>query len=235
MILSVGVGYQEADFSAFGIPIKERARRTEEGVEIIRKCWSDERFSYRGKHYQLDQLFIAPKPVQKPGPPIWMVAWSDVGLKRTARLADGWITDPCQSLGVIERLADEYRGEATKQGRKPFIALMRDVWVADSWETARRESGPMMYTHRFYYRNKAYIEDEMLRSVRSEEEWTFDLAAKDRLIAGSPEDCREQLARWNERVNPDYLIVHMRYPGGPEHWRVVKGIQDFVNEILPHL
>ena len=54
MILSVGVGYQERDFSAFGLSIKERAGRSEEGVEVIKKCWEEERFSYHGKFYNLD-------------------------------------------------------------------------------------------------------------------------------------------------------------------------------------
>ena len=82
MILSVGVGYQDRDFEAFGLSIKERAGRSEEGVEVIKKCWEQERFSYHGKFYNLDNVMITPKPFQKPRPPIWMAAWSDVGIKR---------------------------------------------------------------------------------------------------------------------------------------------------------
>jgi alkanesulfonate monooxygenase SsuD/methylene tetrahydromethanopterin reductase-like flavin-dependent oxidoreductase (luciferase family) len=235
MILSVGVGYQEGDFVPFGVSIKERAKRTEEGIEIIRKCWLGERFSYNGKHYKLDQILVTPKPIQKNGPPIWMAAWTDVGIKRVARFADGWITDPLQSVGVIKRFTDLYRSETRKLGRPPFIALMRDVWVADSTAAARGESGPLMYTHRFYFRNGAYVEDEHLQGVRSEEEWTFERAAKDRFIIGSPDDCREQLRMWQQEIRPDYLILRMRHPGGPEHKRIVGAIRLFGEKVLPHL
>src|SRR5581483_7074897 len=111
MILSVGVGYQERDFSAFGLSISERAGRSEEGVEVVKKCWTEERFSYRGKFYQLDNVMITPKPFQKPRPPIWMAAWTNVGLKRAARIADAWITSPLEHVQVIKQFANLYREE----------------------------------------------------------------------------------------------------------------------------
>jgi alkanesulfonate monooxygenase SsuD/methylene tetrahydromethanopterin reductase-like flavin-dependent oxidoreductase (luciferase family) len=235
MILSVGVGYQKVDFDLFGASIEERARRTEEGIDIIKKAWTEERFSFQGKHFQLQDVSITPKPAQRPRPPIWMAAWTDVGLRRTARMADGWLTDPLQSLSVIKRFTDLYRAECEKRRVKPFIALMRDVWVADSMEKAKQESGPLMYTHRFYFRNKAYVEDECLKGITSEEQWTFERAQKDRFISGSPEHCREQLQMWQKEIRADYLILRMRHPGGPDHKRVVEAIRMFGDKVLPHL
>ena len=60
IILGVGVGYQAADFQAFGVPMEHRAALFEEGVEIIRKCWSGEPFSFHSAHYTLDNLQCAP-------------------------------------------------------------------------------------------------------------------------------------------------------------------------------
>ena len=235
MILGVGVGYQGADFDAFGASAEERAKRTEEGIEIIKKCWTEERFSHQGKHYQLNNVSITPKPMQKPRPPIWMAAWTDIGLKRTARMTDGWLTDPLQSIGVIKRFADLYRAECAKRQVKPYISLMRDVWVADSMEKAKQESEPLMYTHRFYFRNKGYVEDEYLKGITSEEQWTFERAQKDRFISGSPEHCREQLQMWQKEIRADYLVLRMRHPGGPDHKRVIEGIKMFGEKVLPHL
>jgi len=235
MTLGVGVGYQGPDFDAFGVSPEERAKRTEEGIDVIKKCWSEERFSYQGKHYKLDNVSITPKPMQKPRPPIWMAAWTDVGIKRTARMTDGWLTDPLQSLGVIKRFTDLYRAECAKRQVKPYISLMRDVWVADSMEKAKQESEPLMYTHRFYFRNKAYVEDEQLKGITSDEQWTFERAQKDRFISGSPEHCREQLQMWQKEIRADYLILRMRHPGGPDHKRVVEAIKMFGEKVLPHL
>jgi len=235
MILSVGVGYQERDFAAFGLSIKERAGRSEEGVEVVKKCWAEERFSHHGKFYNLDQVMITPKPQQKPRPPIWMAAWTDVGLKRTARIADAWITSPLEHVQVIKRFADLYRSEASKHGKKPYLVLMRDVLVSESWEAARRESEPLMYTHKFYFRNNGYAMDDVLRNVKSEDQWTFDVAAPNRLIAGSPKDCLDQLKIWQREVQPDYLVLRMRHPGGPSHERVKVAIRTFGKEIAPRL
>lgn len=235
MILSVGVGYQERDFGAFGLSISERAGRSEEGVEVLKKCWTEERFSHRGKFYQLDDVMITPKPFQKPRPPIWMAAWTNVGLKRAARIADAWITSPLEHVQVIKRFGNLYREEARKHGKTPYLVLMRDVLVSESWEAARRESEPLMYTHKFYFRNNGYAMDDVIKNVKSEDQWTFDVAAPNRLIAGSPRDCLEQLQMWQKEVQPDYLVLRMRHPGGPSHERVKQAIATFGREVLPKL
>src|SRR5438128_2715859 len=56
VVLGVGIGYQPTDFSAFAVPMEDRVALFEEGVEILRLCWAGERFSYRGKHYTLENL-----------------------------------------------------------------------------------------------------------------------------------------------------------------------------------
>ena len=235
MILGVGVGYQKYDFDAFGVPVEERVKRLEEGIDIIKKCWTEERFSYQGKHYQLHDVSITPKPAQKPHPPIWMGSWSDVGIRRTARMTQGWFTDPLQSLGVVRRFANLYRAECQKRGVTPFIGLMRDVLVAESMEQAKQESGPLINNHRSYLRNKVYIADEHLEGITSEEQWTFERAHKDRFIIGSPKDCRDQLQMWQKEVRPDCLIVRMRLSDGPAHERVVKAIRMFGEQVMPYL
>ncbi len=235
LILSVGVGYQPPDFDVFGVPIKERVGRTEEGIEVIRRCWGGERFSFSGKYFRFENALVTPTPYQKPGPPIWMASWTPKGLERAARRADGWITDPVQSLPIIKDYATRYREAAQRQGHQPFICLMRDAVLARSRKEAEAESGPTLYTHRFYFRYGAYVPDEYLKDVRSAEELTFDKVAQDRLIAGSPEECLEQLRHWQEEVRPDYLILRFRQPGGPPHARVLEAIRLLGERVLPFL
>src|SRR5438132_1020914 len=56
VILGVGIGYQPADFRAFSVPMEDRAGRFEESIEILRLCWAGDKFSFRGKHYVLENL-----------------------------------------------------------------------------------------------------------------------------------------------------------------------------------
>ncbi len=235
LVLSLGVGYQPHDFDAFGVNIKERAGRTEEGVDIIRRCWQGERFSFSGKHFRFQDTLITPHPYQRPGPPIWMASWTPVGLARAGRIADGWIADPVQCLPVIKDYATRYRAEAEKHGKKPFICLMRDAVMAGSRKEAEAESGPTLYTHRFYFRHGAYVPDEYLKDVKQAEDLTFDKIAQDRLVAGSPEECLEQLKHWQEEIRPDYLIIRFRQPGGPPHAKALEAIRLLGEKVLPHL
>src|SRR5262245_15569185 len=64
LIVGVGIGYQAADFRAFNVPMEPRAAMFEEGVEILRRCWSGEPFSFKGTHYTLDDVQILPRPFQ---------------------------------------------------------------------------------------------------------------------------------------------------------------------------
>jgi alkanesulfonate monooxygenase SsuD/methylene tetrahydromethanopterin reductase-like flavin-dependent oxidoreductase (luciferase family) len=190
------------DFDAFEVPVAERATRTEEALEVMRKAWTGKRFSYDGKHFHYKDTLITPTPFQKPGPPIWMASWTPPGLRRAAKMTDGWIADPVQSLPVIKDYADRYRTACQKAGRKPYICLMRDAVVADSMKDAETQSNPTMYTHRFYFQYGAYVPDEHLKDVKRPEDLTFKQCAKERLIVGSPEDCLQQLQMWKEDHPP---------------------------------
>lgn len=235
LVLSVGVGYQPQDFDAFEIPITERATRTEEAIDIIRKSWTGERFSFEGKHFHYRDTLITPGPSQRSGPPIWMASWTPVGLRRAGRLADGWIADPVQSLEVIKDYATRYRAAAEKAGRKPYICLMRDAVLAGSMADAEAASEPTMYTHRFYFQYDAYVQDEHIKDVKTPEELSFGIAAKERLIVGSSEDCLEQLQMWKEAIQPDYLIMRFRQPGGPSHENTLQAIRTFGEKVIPKL
>ena len=91
LIVSVGIGGDyPREFPACGVSMKERGVRANEGIEIMRKYWSGERFDYDGKIFQLEDVDMMPTPVQPGGPPIWVCGRSDPAMKRAARLGDGW-------------------------------------------------------------------------------------------------------------------------------------------------
>lgn len=75
IICIVGTGYLERDFSAFGEEADPviRAQQLDEGLQVLTGLWHDEPFSFAGKHYQLDQVVLHPKPLQTPRIPLWVV------------------------------------------------------------------------------------------------------------------------------------------------------------------
>ncbi len=235
MVVGTGIGYQGPDFDCVGVSPKERARRTEEGVEIMRQAWGGEPFSYPSRYHTIENVRVTPRPKQAGGPPIWLAAWSPPGIARAAKMADGWIADPVQALSVIKEEADEYRRLAKEAGRKPYICLMRDCIIGESRADAQAKSNPTMLTHHYYFEGGAYVMDEHLKDVKSTEDLTFDVAAKERLIAGSPEECLDQLQMWREAIQPDSLMIRMRQPGGPPQEKALADIRYFGEKVIPNL
>lgn len=235
MVAALGIGYQPHDFDAVGVPVKQRARRTEESVEILREAWTGQPFSYPSKYHKIDDVRVTPRPYQDGGPPIWLAGWVPAGLERAGRMGDGWIADPIQSLPVIKDYANQYRAEAKKHGRKPYIVLMRDCVIGENWEACVAKSEPTMVTHRWYHHYDAYVPDEFIKDVKRSEDLSFDIAAKQRLIAGTPQQCLEQLLMWKEEVQPDYVMLRMRQPGGPPQAEALNDIRLFGEHVIPHL
>lgn len=235
LVLSVGVGYQPQDFAAFGVNVKQRVGRTEEGIAILRQAWKGERFSFEGKYFQFDDVLTAPRAYRRKGPPIWMGSWSPPGIDRAARLADGWLSDPLQSLPVVKEYTQQYRAAAVSHGRKPYVVLMRDAVIAASREEALAQSGPIVATHRQYFDFGVHAEDEYLKDVKRAEDLTVEHLAKERVLFGSPSDCLEQLRYIADELDPDYLILRMRFNGEPSHTQTLETIGMIGQQVLPHL
>jgi len=89
--LGVGIGYRPQEFAGLGINRKDRAGRTDEGLEIIRRLWERETVDYAGRHYQINGANLQPPPVQTPRPPLWVGGFAPAAAKRAARLGDGYI------------------------------------------------------------------------------------------------------------------------------------------------
>jgi probable F420-dependent oxidoreductase len=233
IILGVGVGYQAADFQAFGVPMEHRAAMFEEGIAIIRQCWSGERFSFHGAHYTLENLQMRPRPFQTPAPPLWIGASVPAAVRRAGRLGDAFVATPSTNLANTVSLVDTYRQAALQAGRQPQVVLMRDAWVAQSRAEAEAVYGPeVMTAYRYYWQNRL----AEFRTMRSEAEFTLDNLAQDRLILGEPETCVREFHRWHEATGADYFLLRLRHAhsGGPAHTQIMGAIRLFGERVLPY-
>jgi alkanesulfonate monooxygenase SsuD/methylene tetrahydromethanopterin reductase-like flavin-dependent oxidoreductase (luciferase family) len=84
--------YAEYEFEACGVPYSQRAGRLDESIQVMRRLWAEESFSFSGRYYRFPQIGIQPKPVRG-SIPVWIAAGdNENALKRSARLGDGWFT-----------------------------------------------------------------------------------------------------------------------------------------------
>ncbi len=115
----IGAGWKKNEYIAYGYPFPKpsvRIAQLREAVTIIRKMWTEEKPSFKGKYYEIREALCEPKPVQKPHPPIWIGGEGEKLLLRVvAELADGW-----NWYGSPEEYAhklDVLRGHCTNVGR----------------------------------------------------------------------------------------------------------------------
>jgi probable F420-dependent oxidoreductase len=117
-ILGVGLGRDE-HYTEFQIPRERRVRRFREGVELIKALWTEPQVTYHGEIYQLEGGTMAPKPVQKPRPPIWLGGTHPDALRRAAAIADGWMGSGGSSTASFSRSVPILRAALEKAGRDP--------------------------------------------------------------------------------------------------------------------
>lgn len=242
LILGVALGIIEKEFAAYGISVKDGVSRFEESIEIIQRAWTEASFSFSGRHFQLDNVSITPKPVRKPRPPIWIGAQSDKALFRAGRLGDGWISDPLHIMQVMQRAAKIYRRGAREHSNTEKVILMRDAWVSDS----RREIEDVWWPHvkadHIFYLNLGYFSsgrfnsdwEPWIREARSESEWTYERVAPNRLIAGNHDEVIKEVERYQREIGCNYMIMIFRRPTGPDHSTTVECIKRFGKYAIPH-
>ena len=118
LLLGVAGGWLREEFALLGVPFNERGARTDEYLELIKRLWTQERVSFRGRFYTLDDAAFFPKPLQRPHPPIWIGGDSPAALRRVARHGDGWLAVP-RDLAHLVASVRTLRQAAEAAGRDP--------------------------------------------------------------------------------------------------------------------
>jgi probable F420-dependent oxidoreductase len=91
LILGIGVGGEyPQEFRACGVPVKERGRRTDEIIPLLRQLWTAEEITHHGRYYSMEDVKIHPAPVQPGGPPVVVAGRQEAAMRRAASLGDGW-------------------------------------------------------------------------------------------------------------------------------------------------
>ena len=109
-VFGLGVGYLEAEFRALGAEFDERGAWTDEAIELIRRCWTEDWVTHSGRFFSADDVAVSPQPYDGP-PPIWIGGNSMRALRRAVEFGDGWtpFRGSPDALGAAMQLArDEF-------------------------------------------------------------------------------------------------------------------------------
>jgi F420-dependent oxidoreductase-like protein len=144
--LGIGAAWHQPEHEELGIPfppIRERAERLEEGVQVIRLLMTKDGATFRGRHFQLDSASYHPRPVQRPHPPIWIGATGEqLMLPIVARQADAWHAFGSeQSMTAKSQLLDQL---AENAGRDPkHILRSASLSLSRPWDQVRRRAAQL--------------------------------------------------------------------------------------------
>lgn len=144
MELGLGMGYAPHEFKGFGIPQSRRVSLTEELVEILRLAWTGEPFSFHGKRYDIDEVAVAPRPVQPGGPPLWIAGMSEASAERAARYDTHLLPQGARNV-----VLDPWRERLLDSGRDPGdyrVGIIRSCLVTDDPE---RDWAPIKAAERY--------------------------------------------------------------------------------------
>jgi probable F420-dependent oxidoreductase len=143
---AVGVGVElPREFEASGVPFRERGRRTDEAIRVIRMLWTQDEVTFQGEFFKLDRITLLPKPWQSP-PPIWIGGKSEAAQKRTARLGDGWMPSfitPDEFRVGVERVQELAAAEGREVPPDHFGTLVNFA-LAATLEEAQALAGPFI-------------------------------------------------------------------------------------------
>ena len=103
--LGVGVGWNDVEFEGLGANFRDRGRRSEEQIELMRRLWTEESVTFEGTWHSIPAAGINPLPVRRPIP-VWVGGEAEAVLKRAARIGDGWLPmgKPDDNAGPLERV-----------------------------------------------------------------------------------------------------------------------------------
>lgn len=206
VIMAVGLGSDPRDCIACGINPDERAKRMEEGVQVMRKLWAGTNVSHEGKFYKFTDVTITPRPA-KGSLDVWIGGKSDLAIKRTARYGDGWFPSFVTP--------DEFKDGMTK---------MAEYGKQYGRTVNPREAGVLIFTH--LNDNRARAQETVQKFFSS-----FPVAAEAmpaRCAIGSAQECVEKVQSYVEAGCSKFVL----WPIVPPE-ELVPQIERYGKEVIP--
>lgn len=197
-----GRGFDPKEFRTFGMTPEESYPRFREAVEIVLCAWRNQRVTYHGKYFSIENIELLPKPLQQPHPPMWVAAYSPPAIEWAAQQGYSIMLDPHSPPSVIGEKMETWRRLLVQHGHSldgRVIPTVRLVAIArteaEATEVAREGSKFMLRT---------YINPQ---GERGDSATMLQRYVDSMVIHGTAESVVDQIRQLNEEIHLDYMIT----------------------------
>lgn len=237
----VGRGIIPKHFEGFRVDPHESRARYEESLEIIRQAWTQDIFSYEGKFWQVPSLSLAPKPLQKPHPPIYRGTLSPESFEGAAIAGDNAFVVPWLSAPIpeVKKRIERYRTLAKRHGHTHTrMTAIFFLFVDPDYQVAKRDG--VDTTRNYTQLITSFVPEAAMDALRESDPLktflNFILTMPDdieeRAIVGTPADCRRRLAELDRELGLDQVAFYF-HAGARNPQRARHNIELFAREVMP--
>ncbi len=233
-IFGIGRGAIPAHFQGYGIDHEEARDRFLESLEMVLGMWTEKKYSHQGRYYQVNDIDLAPRPIQQPHPPVYIAANSADTFDIVGQLGHNILVAPTivTAQGAVDGLAS-YRQNLADHGHdedKLNVNVTVHVNVADSEQEARRGFEKTINNYLGTLRDMGGSRGSS-RATSLDYETVLDEFA----AVGAPDQVADKLHRFKEMYDPDTFICWFNTGGMLTNEEVSNSMRLFAAEVMPAL
>jgi alkanesulfonate monooxygenase SsuD/methylene tetrahydromethanopterin reductase-like flavin-dependent oxidoreductase (luciferase family) len=238
LLFGIGRSGLPGHYQGFNIPYSESRERFLETLDILRKAWTQDRFSHEGPYYRFHDVCIMPKPFQQPHPPIRMAASTEETFPLVGRMGLPLFVAPRTiSISDLTRFIAGYHAGWAAAGHdgRGDIALSMPVYVAETDRQARDEARAS--TMHFFRTISQALRTSESRQGTAERlrDISYEDVLQEQVVYGSPESVADRLLALRETLGFSSLSGWMNCGGQIPHERVLTSMRLFAERTLPRL
>ena len=228
-------------YKGFNLDYAESRDRFFEGLEVIKKAWTQEQFSHEGTYYSYHDVSLVPRPYQRPHPPIYVAAASeDTFALMGAAGYSVFVSPTLTDMGDIQRRLKAYRDAWKEAGHTspPTATLRLPTYVAETEAQARSEPEESAMDRvrggAVALLSGSAAGPELAERVRKMAAAPYETVLRDLVMFGTPEAVTERIVEYRETLGISGVLADMNYGGQMPHDRIVNSIRLFAEKVMPN-
>ena len=235
-------------FGPSNLPLEESRPRYNEAIDILELAFTKETFSYQGQYYNLENVSVVPRPIQKPYPKFYTGGTSDITYQMAGEKGWGIFVPPLLPWKVLEGPLNMYKKASGEHGHQPDIVYIRPVYIDDDEKLIRKEAGQAL--HNFLAFNASPLEsissESKKKELREKGYGFYASGAMESLLKlsyeeivdqeigfiGTPDKVIQQIRNLQAKGGIGELAIVSNF-GGLEHWKSIKTQELFSKHVMP--